>query len=298
MPFLGEGAALLTAVFWAASSSVFAAIGARAGAQVVNRGRLLISLMFLVGLHWLVEGTPWPLEVGQSRWLWLGVSSLLGLVIGDVLLFQAFASIGARLSMLVMATVPIQGALLSWALLGERLSGIQSAGVVLGSAGVLAVLLGRGGRPTHLDGRAYGVGLLFAFGGAIGQVANLLTARLALQDAYSALSATFIRTLIAVVILWVIAGLRGSIGRTIRGCLAPGIRGRLVLGSLVGPAVGIWLSMVAIQFAPIGVASTLMALPPVLLVLWEVGVRRKPLGPGAVLGTLIAFAGVGLIFLS
>lgn len=68
------------------------------------------------------------------------------------------------------------------------------------------------GRPVGLEGRNYLVGILFGLGGAIGQVANLVTAKYALISGYSALSATWIRTFVAVVIMWGIAIAMGVLG--------------------------------------------------------------------------------------
>ncbi len=72
--------------------------------------------------------------------------------------------------------------------------------------------------------------------------------------------------------------------------------GRLLLGALVGPALGIWLSLVAVQNARLGIASTLMALPPVLLIPLEYAAFRQRISRRGVAGTLVALAGVALLF--
>jgi len=298
IPFFGEAAAMMAALSWATSSMIFSNISGKAGAQSVNRGRLLCSITCLTVLHWVIEGQPWPHATTPEQIGWLALSSVLGLVIGDAMLFQAFAILGARLSMLMMSSVPIMGATLAWFLFDEVLTPVQIGGVALGVGGILTVIMIRKGRPANLNGRQYLVGILFGLGGAVGQVANLITAKYALIGGYSALSATWIRTLVAVVVMWGIAALSGRIRRTLVSCTAPDVRGWLMLGAFVGPAMGVWLSMLAVQNANVGIASTLMATPPVLLIIYEGVVLRKPVGWQAALGTCMAFAGVAILFLS
>jgi len=292
----GEAAALTAALCWATSSMIFSNIGGKAGAQSVNRGRLACSIFCLTILHWVLEGQPWPNAVSWEQLGWLSLSSVLGLVIGDAMLFQAFVMIGARLSMLLMSTVPVMGTILAWVLFDEVLHPIEMTGIAFGIGGVLLVILGKKGRPVGIDGRNYVLGILFGLGGAVGQVANLITAKYALIGGYSALSATWIRTLVAVIAMWGFALLLGRVRRTVIACIAPSVGKWLFLGALIGPAIGVWLSMFAVQNANVGIASTLMALPPVLLIVYEGAVLRKAVGWQAVAGTCLAFAGVALLF--
>ena len=221
MPLFGEAAALTAALCWATSSMIFSNVGGKAGAQTVNRGRLACSIFCLTFLHWILEGQPWPNAVTWEQLGWLSLSSVLGLVIGDAMLFQAFVLIGARLSMLLMSAVPIMGAVLAWVLFDETLRPIEITGIACGVGGVLIVILGKKGRPIGLEGRNYVIGILFGLGGAVGQVANLITAKYALIDGYSALSATWIRTLVAVIAMWGLAVILGRVRRTVtRPCRA------------------------------------------------------------------------------
>jgi drug/metabolite transporter (DMT)-like permease len=71
----------------------------------------------------------------------------------------------------------------------------------------------------------------------------------------------------------------------------------MVGGAFVGPFLGIWLSLIAIQLTRLGIAATLMALPPVLLIPIEYFVYKKPISLRGMVGTAVAIAGVALIFL-
>ena len=58
--YLGELAALGTAALWALSSIAFTVSGRRIGSLVVNRWRLVMSLVLVGAAHWLLYGTPFP----------------------------------------------------------------------------------------------------------------------------------------------------------------------------------------------------------------------------------------------
>jgi len=67
-------------------------------------------------------------------------------------------------------------------------------------------------------------------------------------------------------------------------------------GALFGPFIGVWLSLVAVQYAYVGIASTLMALPPIFLIPLSWWIFREKISLVAIVGTIIAVIGVALIF--
>lgn len=292
----GELAALGTAVCWSFTAIFFSYAGRRVGADVVNRNRLLFALVYLLVAHRLLEGTFFPAGVEPFRWSWLAVSSLLGLVLGDAFLFRAYVLIGPRLSMLMMSTVPIFSVLFGRLLFNEAITVLETAGIVLAVVGIAWVVTEGQGSDESVDRRQYRRGLLFALLGALGQVANLVTARYALVDNFPTLSATLIRIAIALVVLWGAAGLRGQIGPTLRHWGDRRALRAVALGAVVGPFLGIWLSLVAVQNTRLGIASTLMALPPVLLIPLEFAAFRQRVSRRGIAGTVVALGGVALLF--
>jgi drug/metabolite transporter (DMT)-like permease len=64
----------------------------------------------------------------------------------------------------------------------------------------------------------------------------------------------------------------------------------------VGPFLGVWLSLIAIQRTEVGVASTLMGLSPIFLLPIGYLVFSERFGWRAVSGTMIAMVGVWLLF--
>ena len=67
-------------------------------------------------------------------------------------------------------------------------------------------------------------------------------------------------------------------------------------GAFSGPFLGVTFSLVAVKRAEVGVASTLMALPPVFLLPIGYLLFKERFGWQAVAGTFIAILGVALLF--
>ena len=295
--FIGEIAALITAVCWSFTSIFFTVAGQAAGSNVVNRMRLLFASLLLLITHTVVTGYPIPINAGLHQWGWLGLSGIIGLVIGDAMLFRAFVMIGTRISMLILSLVPILSTLLAWIFLNEKLGPVEIVAILLTIGGIAWVVSERkNGDNTH-DQRRFIIGLLMAFGGAIGQALALITAKKGFSSNFPALSANIIRILTAMVILWLIELFQGRIRSNFQFWHLPKARNCLIGGAIFGPFLGIWLSLVAIKYAHIGIASTLMALPPLFLIPLTHWVFGDRITARAVIGTLVATAGVAMIFL-
>jgi drug/metabolite transporter (DMT)-like permease len=72
----------------------------------------------------------------------------------------------------------------------------------------------------------------------------------------------------------------------------------LALCALMSPVFGLLASLFAVQHAEMGVASTLMALPPVIILPISYFAFREKIGWQAILGTVVALAGVAVLFLA
>jgi drug/metabolite transporter (DMT)-like permease len=308
MHFAGELAALATALLWSATSLFFAEAGRKIGPFKVNKIRLAMATVLYASLLTIRTGSPFPAGVPGEAALWLCLSSLIGIVIGDSLLFNAFVLIGPRLTTLVFASSPIFATVIAWFFLGEKLGWIDLAGVAVTLSGIAWVVSERrfdtapnpSGRNYAPHGKPFWTGVLFAFGGAVGQAAGLVTSKqgmLGTGTAVPAFEASFVRILFAVVATWLISAVRGQLGQTVE---AMKNRPALALtfgGTVVGPFLGIWLSLVAVSLIEAGIAATLMAMVPVLVIPLVVLLHRERVSFRAVFGAVVAVAGVALIFL-
>jgi len=297
MLYLGELAAIITSITYAVNSTLFTVAGRVVGSTVVNRVRLVAACLFLTLAQWIFLGSLWPVGAGWDRWFWLGLSGIVGLVLGDAFLFQAFVLVGPRLSMLMMSLAPIIAAAAAWIFLGESLSFWQISGILITLIGVGWVVMEKN-KNQPADKENYLKGILFGLGGATGQGLGVVLAKLGLDGSYSPISANFIRMFIAMIVIWAATLLKKEFKSTINKVISnPKTLWGIVGGAFSGPFLGVSLSLFALQRTSIGVASTLMALPPIFLLPVEKFYFKEKMGWGAVVGTFIALAGVGVLFL-
>lgn len=296
---LGELAALTTALCWAGSSLVFARAGRRIGSVSLNLLRLVLALAFSAALAAARRGLPLPTDAGAELWLWLSLSGLVGFVFGDLCLFRAFVVLGPRRALLLMATVPPMTALLGWLALGERLAALDLAGMGLTLAGVAWVLLSQpaAARPVQPDqgDMSLRTGVLLGLGGALGQAGGLVLSKHGMGG-YDAFAATQIRIVAGVVGF---AGLYTAIGWWPR--FAAALRDRqavrlAALGAGLGPFLGVSLSLVAVQATQAGVAASIMATTPLLVIPLSAWLEHEQIRWVDLAGAVLAIAGVVLLF--
>ncbi len=297
MDYTGEIAALLTSVFFSFTAVIFAQASRQVGAMITNRVRLVIALIYLMVINLMLFGQPLPIGAGLDRWAWLSLSGVVGLALGDLFLFRAYADIGPRLGMLMMSLAPVIGALTAWIVFGETLRPGQIAGIAVTLIGLAWVIAAR---PTAEATRPSGHvrGLMFGVLAATGQAWGLVLSKQGMTGGFSPFAGNAIRMLAAAVVFWLITLAQGQGGETVRITHAhPQALKLLALGALVGPVLGVSASLLAVQHAEIGVASTLMALPPVFLLPMSYFVFKERFGWQTVAGTVVAMIGVGVLFL-
>jgi drug/metabolite transporter (DMT)-like permease len=259
---------------------------------------VVFAVLLLSGTHFVLEGTWIPNFVEPERWVWLGISGILGLVIGDAFLFQAFVLIGPRLSMLIMAFVPVMSTILATIFLNQILSALQLFAIAVTVFGIAWVVWESNDNNDQIERNVFLQGSLLAFGGAIGQALGLITSQKGLSGDYAPLSGSLIRMLVAMLAMWTIAALRGRLKSSVQALREKKALQTILAASVVGPYLGVWLSLVAITLAPVGIASTLMALTPIILLPLGRWFFKEHFSSRVVLGTVTAFVGVAMIFIA
>ncbi|MBI9060856.1 MAG: DMT family transporter [Marinilabiliaceae bacterium] len=293
---IGELAALITAVCWTFTSLAFESAGKKVGSMSVNLIRLIMAIFLLGGLSWLRFGYFFPEGADTYQWFWLSISGLIGFVIGDLLLFQAFVVVGARISMLVMSLAPPLAALFGWIILGEQLTLFHTIGMIVTIAGIALVILGRpiNGSPVSVK---YPVkGILLAFGGAAGQGLGLVLSKLGMGD-YDPFSATMIRVLAGVMGFSVLFIFTGHWPKVIKAVTHGAAMARISIGAVFGPFLGVSFSLLAIKYTTTAVASTIMAIVPVLIIPPAILLFKEKVTVKEVVGSLVAVVGVIILFL-
>ena len=298
MNFIGELAPLATSFFFALTALIFTRTGQMVGSQVTNRLRLTFALIYLVIINLVLFREPLPFSAEGSRWLWLGLSGIIGLSLGDAVLFQSFVSVGPRLGTLLLSLAPIFGSIIAWVFFREILSSLQITGIVLALAGIAWVVLSHEEPPDTPHGQTRR-GVLFGVLAGLGQAIGLVLSKQGMFGDFSPFQANAIRMLVAVIFVWGWTAFDGKVGATfaaLRG--KPNVLRLLAIGAVVGPLLGVSASLLAVQHAEVGVASTLMALPPVLILPISYFVFKEKIGWQAIFGTILAIAGVAVLFLS
>jgi drug/metabolite transporter (DMT)-like permease len=147
------------------------------------------------------------------------------------------------------------------------------------------------------DRKQYVAGLLFAFGGALGQAGGSLLSKIGLAGGLPAVSGNAIRLTAAVILVWILAIFQRQLVSTYQTARKnQRMMVYVVIGTLAGPVIGVWLALTSVQLAPLGVVTTLQSLPPIFLIPIGYFVFKERVTRRIVLGTLIAIAGSVLLF--
>ena len=308
--YTGQAAGVATSALWTVTSLLFTAAGQRISPVIVNGTRLVCASMLLAVTHRLTSGA-WLPHALPGQVAFLAVSGLIGLSLGDLALFISFVDIGPRLAMLVMTTAPLFAALFGWLVLGETLHGVAAVGMVLTVGGVGWVVLERPSAKSAFHSPHKVRGLTLALIASACQAGGLLLSKQGMGHGWlpddqhlDPLAATLVRMVFAVVGMIPIlvfyarwdAG-RRAVGSGPKRIGSPGV-GLLFscLGAVTGPFLGVWMSLVASDRAPLAVAQTCCSLSPVLLLPLAAIIYKEHVTARAVIGAIVAVAGVGLLF--
>ena len=292
----GEIAALITACCWTVTAMSFEAAGRRIGSMVVNLLRLLLALVFLSIFGYLTRGRAFPTDAGAHAWIWLSLSGLIGFVVGDLALFRAFVLIGARISMLLMSLVPMFTAIFGFIIMGERLSISDVAGMSLTMSGVMLVVSQRQSRGNEKPQRLPVKGILLGLCGALGQAGGLVLSKYGM-GAYNAFAATQIRVIAGASAFIIIFSAIGWWPKVMAAFKDRGGIARMSLGTFFGPFLGVSFSLLAVQNTQAGVAATIMSITPILMIAPAAMIFKERITLRAVIGAVVAVAGVALVSL-
>ena len=295
---IGELAALGTSVLWTLTYVQFTLAVRVVGPARLNRLRLLVAIVLLLIVHTIVYRTPIPLDAEAARWGWLILSGIVGFAISDALLFSALLHLGAHRTSLVMALIPVVSTLLAWGFFGERLTWIQVVAAFVTVVGIALVVSARPAerREGGPQRRAL-AGVLFALGAVGAQSLRYILSKQGMSGGYPELSTNVIQILAATIAAWLPAVLSGAWRSTFAHPFTRRAALATVGGATTGPFLGVPFSLVALARAQVGIASTLMALSPVLLLPFSRFVLKEPIGVRAVAGTALAVGGVAVLLL-
>ncbi|MFG0294191.1 MAG: DMT family transporter [Phycisphaerales bacterium JB050] len=311
---IGGLAGLATSALWVATSLCFTSAGRRIGSTMVNALRLVVAIVLLAVTYRLLSGSWWP-GMHQAQLLSLALSGLFGLTICDQALFTAFLDIGPRRALLMMTTSPIAASVLGWSVLGEPLGWIAGLGIAMTLAGIFWVILERS--PSSAAGKADLThnpharrGIVLALIAAICQAIGFLLSKRGMGHGLEEVAielgpqgATYVRMVFGglfmlpiVLAYWLHrhSQNRHTARRKRIGSRRAGYA-FTVMGAIVGPYLGVWMSLTAMDHIPLGIAQTLCSLSPVMILPVVALVYREHVNRRAILGAAIAVAGASVL---
>ena len=295
---IGEVAALGASVLWALTYVQFTIAVHAIGPSRLNRLRLSVALVCLFIAHTIVHRSPIPLDAEAIRWGWLVLAGVIGFAISDTFLFSALLHLGGHRTSLLMALIPLASALLAWGLFGERLTCQEIAAALVTVVGIVVVV--SAGRPASRESGPTGkplAGVLFGLGAVAAQSLRYILSKQGMSGGYAVLSTNVIQILAATIAVWIPTFVSGTWRMSLFAPLGRRAATATIGGAVTGPFLGVTLSLVALAKAPVGIASTLMALVPVFLLPVSHFVLKEPVGLRSVAGTLLAVGGVAALLL-
>ena len=300
--YIGELAALGTALCWTFGSQFFEAAGKRVGSLSVNLIRLIFAFILFCILSIFTHGTLFPVNFSAHAWFWLGLSGIIGFALGDLFLFKAFVEIGPRISMLIMTLTAPFSALMGLTFLNEKYLLPQWIGMIFTLLGVGWVIMERSNN-TNKKRKVRVItknGIIYAFLGMLGQSSGYILSKYGMitSDGYlDPFSATQIRVIAGTLGFIIIIWFNKSWSSVIIALKNKSAMGFMFGGAFLGPFLGVSLSLLALHYIAAGVASTITAIVPILIIPSVIFIGKEHVSIRAFVGAIIAVAGVFILFM-
>ena len=305
MTYIGELISIGVAFSWTATALLSEFGSKRLGNLTLNVLRMGLALVFSLVLFMVVTGNLLPPGASAEAAGWMLLSGVVGYVIGDFCLLQCYIIIGSRYGQLFMTLAPLAAALMAWITLGQQMTGMSILAMFITLAGIGISVLGRG--EHHKVGLKLPLnGVLFAIGAAMCQGIGLVLSKIGM-DHYEAtanmpdwlipFSANFYRCVAGIIGFTLLLYFRKGLDP-----LREAIHDKKGLAvatatTVFGPFVGVGFSLMAVQYTAAGIASTLMAMTPIIILLPSYWLFHQKITWRAVAGAVISVVGVSLFFL-
>ena len=287
--------ALIAALGMAGASISFEVAGKKVGSLTVNIMRLIQGMIFLSITSFYVRGLPFPVDASLKEYTFLGISGFIGMFLGDLFMFESFVLLGARITTLIMTTVPVVTALSAWIMLGETLSFQEGIAILLTIGGIFLVMFNNGVKGEK-KGKYPIKGILCAIGGVLGQALGMIFSKIGLGS-YNPIGATQIRIIVATIAFIILISIRRKWGEVKSGIKNKKAFKWLIIGSFFGPFIGVTAMLIALKNTSAGIVSTLSSTSPILVIPFCILIFKERVRPIEILGAVISVGGASLFFI-
>lgn len=304
MTYLGELISIGVAFSWTATALLSEFGSKRLGNLPLNVLRMALALIFSLLLFWFAAGSLCPIIIPAEACGWMLLSGLVGYVIGDFCLFQCYIIIGSRYGQLFMTLAPLAAALMAWITLGQQMSQMSIVAMLVTLVGISISVLGRG-EHRRVSLKLPLNGVLYAIGAALCQGFGLVLSKIgmdhydvnAMPEWLVPFSANFFRCVAGIIGFTTLLYMREGFLPLREALHDRKGMGVAVATTIFGPFVGVGFSLMAVQYTAAGIASTLMAMTPIIIILPSYWLFHQKITWKVVLGALISVLGVSLFFL-
>jgi drug/metabolite transporter (DMT)-like permease len=286
----GIASGLGTGLIWAAISVLVRSLSGTLPPIGITTVRSTIGGAILLGV---AVASGQGAELAQAP-LWavlsLWVSILFAMGVGDTCFFASMDSLGVTRALVLTMANPLLTTVVGVGFLGEPLTLVDTAGILLVVGGLTLIIAGKGeGTAERYGSRRRGVKLVFLASGAWALSAIIMKAPL---EALSAIAATALRFPVPGVVLWFTPWTRG----TLRAVAASSPAERMRLGAIcLLSSLGSLLFSSGIKYAGVAIGNVLAATAPLFALPFEVLVLQQRPSYQTVFGALITVAGIALM---
>lgn len=313
----GEILSLIVAVSWTLSALCAEAASKRIGQLSVNVIRMVASLSLLALTLLIFTGSPIPMYADTNTWLWLSLSGFVGYVFGDFCLFNAYILIGSRFGQLFMTLAPPTAAVASWLIFGETMSGIAILGMIITMSGIGISILSKENKDEakshsrfrRLHTSLPAKGIIFGIGAGIGQGLGLVLSKLGMtyyeqcipssaEDVLNIMpfASTFMRAVTGLVGFTLVMLFTRKTRTVIRATHDGKAMAAMAGLTMFGPFIGVSLSLMATLYTNPGIAQTIMAISPILILVPAYFLFHQKITMKEIIGAIISVFGVTLFF--
>jgi drug/metabolite transporter (DMT)-like permease len=289
--------ATMAALCWAVASLISADVTRKIGGLAFNRLRLFFVSIMLIGYTFYLD--TWN-TINHEFLFTILFSGIIGIFLGDTLLFIALQKIGPRRNNILFSLAAPFTVILNIIFLNEIMSTINLIGCIIVFCGVVvAIAYGNSKDKNHrwevVEGNIY-LGVSLGIGAALCQAIGLIMMKPILTMGADPIASAALRTAISFVFLAFTFFLNYKIFNT-KTNLSFKILGQSILSGFLGMALGMSLLLIALKYADAGIVATLSSTSPIMILFLIWLLTKKIPTIGAWIGTVLAIIGSGLIFI-
>ncbi len=289
--------ATMAALCWAVASLISADVTRKIGGLAFNRLRLFFVSIMLIGYTFYLD--TWN-TINHEFLFTILFSGIIGIFLGDTLLFIALQKIGPRRNNILFSLAAPFTVILNIIFLNEIMSTINLIGCIIVFFGVVvAIAYGNSKDKNHrweiVEGNIY-FGVSLGIGAALCQAIGLIMMKPILTMGADPIASAALRTAISFVFLAFTFFLNYKIFNT-KTNLSVKIVGQSIISGFLGMALGMSLLLIALKYADAGIVATLSSTSPIMILFLIWLMTKKIPTIGAWIGTVLAIIGSGLIFI-